>query len=229
MGRDRRRRGSEWRRGATVAVTAGLTFFVGALAAAATPEGKDAAAIQPGVPVATEDSPPAAPAPKLAPPPLLAAEAGWQMGFFGWLELDALYDSTQSFSESVLNNTIQRPRTIAGDNPRFQATAKDSRLGYKVVAPPFGSLKASAFLEADFFGVLPTTATQDQSYTYDSIRLRHYYAKLETPILDLLVGQTFDLYGWGGQGFFPSTPAFLGVMGEVFHRNVQLRLSKVVG
>ncbi|HVR01606.1 MAG TPA: hypothetical protein VMT47_05715 [Polyangia bacterium] len=150
------------------------------------------------------------------------------MGFFGWLELDALYDSTQSFSEAVLNNIIQQPHTIAGDNPRFQATVKDSRLGYKIAAPPFGSVRASAFFEADFFGVLPTTATQDQSYTYESIRLRHYYAKLETPVLDLLVGQTFDLYGWGGQGFFPSTPAFLGVMGEVFHRNVQLRLSKVI-
>jgi hypothetical protein len=42
------------------------------------------------------------------------------------------------------------------------------------------------------------------------------------------VGQTFDLYGWGAQGFFPSTPAFLGVMGEVFHRNVQARLSKTL-
>jgi hypothetical protein len=77
--------------------------------------------------------------------------------------------------------------------------------------------------------VQPTTVSQDQQYTYSSIRLRHYYAKLETPIVDLLAGQTFDLYGWGGNGFFPSTPAFLGVMGELFHRNVQLRLSKTFG
>src|SRR5204862_2249614 len=41
-------------------------------------------------------------------------------------------------------------------------------------------------------------------------------------------GQTFDLFGWGSYGFFPNTPAFLGVMGEVFHRNVQLRLSKSI-
>ncbi|HEX4406598.1 MAG TPA: hypothetical protein VH560_17285 [Polyangia bacterium] len=185
---------------------------------------------------APADAPPptpvidATPAPKTVPPaPLLSGEPGWQMGFFGFLELDAIWDSTQSFSETVLDNTIARPHTVAGDNARFQGTAKDSRLGYKIAAPPFGgSLKASAFMEADFFGIIPTTATQDQSYVYDTIRLRQYYAKLETPIVDLLVGQTFDLYGFGGQGFFPNTPAFLGVMGELFHRNVQLRLTKVI-
>jgi hypothetical protein len=221
------RRGNHWRRGTSVAVAATLTFM--AVAAAAAPEGEDTRAAQPLPPAKTEATPAPAPAAKTpAAAPLMAGEPGWQMGFYGWLELDALYDTTQSFSETVLNQTIARPNTIAGDNPRFQATPKDSRLGYKVVAPSFGSVKVSAQMEADFFGVQPPTATQDQTYTYAAIRLRQYYAKLETPVVDLLVGQTFDLYGWGGQGFFPSTPAFLGVMGELFHRNVQLRLSKVI-
>ncbi|MDB4983542.1 MAG: hypothetical protein JWM82_4294 [Myxococcales bacterium] len=190
---------------------------------------------------ATADAAKAAEAPKpveapkpeaakvVAPPPLLAGEPGWQFGFFGWAELDTMWDSTQSFTESVLNSPISRPHTIAGDNPRFQATGKDSRLGFKATAPPFNGMKASAYMESDFFGIIPTTASQDQSYTYASIRLRQYYAKLETPVLDILAGQTFDLFGWGAGGFFPNTPAFLGVMGEVFHRNVQLRLSKVLG
>jgi hypothetical protein len=232
MGKEFRRTGMDWRRGATVAVAAALSFFVGAGAIAATPDDHDAADAttdQPVVPVKAEEAPLPPPAPKpITPAPLLSGDPGWQMGFFGWLELDMLWDSTQSFSETVLDNTISRPHTIAGDNSRFQGTAKDSRIGYKIAAPPFGSMKTSAFFEADFFGIIPTTATQDQSYTYDTIRLRQYYAKLETPVLDLLVGQTFDLFGWGGQGFFPSTPAFLGVMGEVFHRNVQLRLSKTI-
>jgi hypothetical protein len=168
------------------------------------------------------------PAAPKAPAPLASNEPGWQFGFYGWVELDMLWDSTQSFSESVLNQNIARPNTIAGDNPRYQATAKDSRFGYKIAAPAFGALKVSGQFEADFFGTVPSNATQDQSYVYASIRLRQYFAKLETPVLDVLVGQTFDLFGWGGQGFFPNTPAFLGVMGEVFHRNVQLRLSKTL-
>jgi hypothetical protein len=251
MGEELGRNGSVWRRGAIAVAVSTVTFLSSAHAVAAKraaapvpdTEDDDAAAKPPAPPPApepvesVEEAPPApvvkekdAPPPPPGPssPPLLAGEPGWQMGFFGWLELDALYDTTQSFTESVLDNTIARPHTIAGDNPRFQGTAKDSRIGYKVVAPPFEGMRASAFMEADFFGIIPTTATQDQSYTYDAIRLRQYYARLETPVVDLLVGQTFDLYGWGGQGFFPSTPAFLGVMGEVFHRNVQLRVSKVI-
>jgi hypothetical protein len=174
--------------------------------------------------------PPVVPSPSVprAPAPLAAGEPGWQFGFYGWLELDALWDSTQSFNETILDQNIARPFTYAGDNPRFQGTVKDSRIGFKVAAPMYGSIKVSGQFEADFFGILPPTASLDQSATYSTIRLRHYFAKVETPVVDLLVGQTFDLYGWGGQGFFPSTPAFLGVMGEVFHRNVQLRLSKTI-
>ncbi|HXK17858.1 MAG TPA: hypothetical protein VNG33_08650, partial [Polyangiaceae bacterium] len=159
---------------------------------------------------------------------LQATEPGWQMAFSGFAELDAIADSTQSYSETTLNNNVSRPHTIAGDNPRFQVTPKDSRFGFKVSAPEFESMKASALLEVDFFGTVPSNATQDQSYANSSIRLRQYYTKLETPVVDLLVGQTNDLFGWGGAGFFPNTPAFLGVMGMVFHRNPQIRVSKVI-
>ena len=76
-------------------------------------------------------------------------------------------------------------------------TPKDSRFGFKVQALDFGGLKTWALLEVDFFGVVPSNATQDQSYGYSSIRMRQYYTKLETPFVDLLVGQTNDLYGWG--------------------------------
>ena len=243
MGDDLRGSGSHWRRSTTATVAITLTIFAARAFAAGkahkpevdVEEDAEAKAAPPAVPEAPPPAPeprPAAPAVAPAPrgpAPLRSGEPGWQMGFYGWLELDALWDSTQSFNETVLDQTIQRPNTYAGDNPRLQGTVKDSRIGFKVVAPNYGSIKASAQFEADFFGIQPTTASQDQTYTYSSIRLRHYYAKLETPVLDLMVGQYFDLYGWGGQGFFPSTPAFLGVMGEVFHRNVQLRVSKTIG
>jgi hypothetical protein len=233
MGDREGRRDGRGRRGVNVVAIATLSILTGLtanVAAAAPVEGPREPEAESAPPAKTE-SPPAptpSPAAKTPPPaPLSSGEPGWQMGFYGWVELDTIYDTTQSFSETVLNQNISRPNTIAGDNPRYQATPKDSRIGYKVAAPAFGDLKASAQMEADFFGVVPSNATQDQSYTYAGIRLRQYYAKLETPVVDLLVGQTFDLFGWGGQGFFPNTPHNLGVMGEVFHRNVQLRLSHV--
>jgi hypothetical protein len=160
---------------------------------------------------------------------LLSGEAGWKLAFFGWAEADAIYDTTQSFTDSVTNSTISRPNTIAGDNPRFQGSVRDSRIGLKAAAPTFEGMKATALMEADFFGLPSTAATQDQYYNASIIRLRQFYTKLETPVVDVLAGQTNDLFGWGGQGFFPSTPAFLGVLGEVFHRNPQLRLSKTLG
>jgi hypothetical protein len=206
----------------------GTTLLLSAAATGAA-EGDPARATQPTPPAAVVAAP-SLPLAEKAPPagaPLLAGEPGWQMTFYGWAEADVMRDSGQSFAEAVLNQPIARPVTYAGDNPRFQATAKDSRLGFKLTAPTFGSIRASAQLETDFFGPLPTTAAQDDAYTLDSIRMRLYFAKLETPFVDVLVGQTFDLFGWGGQGFLPHTAAF-GVMGQVFHRNPQLRLTKTL-
>jgi hypothetical protein len=200
-----------------------ISFAVGARAAEAdpAPPAREATAI------AAAPSLPRADAAPPAGAPLLAAEPGWQMTFYGWAEVDAMVDSGQSFGEAVLNQPIARPLTYAGDNPRFQATAKDSRLGFKVRAPSAGAIKLSAQFESDFFAPLPATATQDASYVFDAIRMRLYFATVETPVINVLVGQTFDLFGWGGQGYLPHTAAF-GVMGQVFHRNPQLRLSKIL-
>jgi hypothetical protein len=241
MGDDLRRSRSLWRRGTSATVAFTLTILSARAMADKrhdpTEQEKedtedDAKPPAPEPPPAVPNAPPppshATASAQRGPAPLAAGEPGWVFGFYGWVELDALWDSTQSFNDTILDQTIARPNTIAGDNPRFQGTVKDSRIGFKVGAPAYGSIKASAQFEADFFGLQPPTATQDQTYVYSAIRLRHYFATLKTPVLDLLVGQTFDLYGWGGQGFFPSTPAFLGVMGEVFHRNVQLRVSKTL-
>ena len=43
--------------------------------------------------------------------------------------------------------------------------------------------------------------------------------------LDLLAGQYHDLFAWGGAGFYPHSVAFLGIAGEVYHRNPQMRLT----
>jgi hypothetical protein len=209
---------------------AGFISAVPSAARAADPPATAPASTPASAPVPAPGGGDNQPLPQSAPSvTLLTSEPGWQLAFFGWAELDALYDTTQSFTDSVTNSTIARPNTIAGDNPRFQGTVRDSRIGLKANAPTFEGMKASAFMEADFFGLPSSTATTDQYYSASIIRLRHFYAKLETPVVDVLAGQTYDLYGWGGHGFFPSTPAFLGVLGELFHRNAQLRISKTVG
>jgi len=147
---------------------------------------------------------------------------------YGFVELDAMHDSTQSFSEAVVNNTIARPSTLAGDNPRTQITARNSRLGLKLTAPDAGCIKTSGLVEVDFFGNAPATAPEDAISTSPGLRMRHFYVKFETPLVDVLAGQYHDLFGWGGYGFYPNTVAYLGVPGEIYHRDPQLRISKHV-
>lgn len=152
----------------------------------------------------------------------------WQLTMYGYAALNAMYDSTQSFGPGIHNNLMQRPGTFAGDHDQFQMSVRDSRFGFKVGAPPAGDVKASATIEMDFNGLQPVEFTEHDRQVMNPIRMRHYYALVETPVLDVLAGQYFDVLGWGGKGFFPNTLAFLGLTGQVYHRQAQLRLSKTL-
>jgi hypothetical protein len=229
-------RGGRWALGAALLVGGGAAAHAqspavpaAAPSAAAQPAASAPAAPQAPAPPAAPPVPEAsAPAP-LPPAPAHAFEAaGVTASFYGFVELDLMHDSTQSFSEAIVNNTMARPSTLAGDNPRTQFSARDSRVGMKLVAPAHGAVKTSALVELDFFGNQPTPASEDATFSAPAVRLRHAYVKFETPIVDVLAGQTHDLFGWGGAGFYPNTVAFLGVPGEVYHRDAQLRLSKHV-
>jgi hypothetical protein len=153
----------------------------------------------------------------------------WNASIYGFIELDGIHDSTQSFSDGSNGGVVARRGTYAGDRGQTVATIKNSRVGLKFDAPEYHRVKGSALLEMDFFGVQPTDATQNDFYVLGTMRVRHAYMKLETPIVDVLAGQYHDLFGWGGSGFYPNTLAFLGVPGQIYHRNPQLRLSKSVG
>jgi len=138
-----------------------------------------------------------------------------------------MYDSTQSLNDSALNNTLARPHTYAGDNPRTQFTVRNSRLGLDLLAPTYGSIRTSGVVEMDFSGA-QASVTENDLFTSPILRLRHFYVKVESPAINVLVGQYHDLFAWGGAGFYPNTVAFLPVLGQVYHRNAQLRLSEVI-
>jgi hypothetical protein len=169
----------------------------------------------------------------VAPPAAAAAPAApadeWKLKPYGFVEVDAVHDSTQSFPEASLNLPIAARGTYLGDNAQTQFTAKNSRVGLDVGAPAFHRLKASGRINFDFFGIQPTEATDHDFYVLGTMRLRDAYLKLETPVVDVLVGQHPTLFGWGGAGFYPATVAFLGVVGQVYDREPQLRVSKRIG
>jgi hypothetical protein len=192
---------------------------------------KAPAADAPNSDASTATKPPAAEIAAATAPnpesPLTIHGGGWSASLYGFAELDIMADSTQSFVEGSLNNGVARPNTVAGDNPRVQFTARNSRIGFKIGAPDWGSIKTSAVFELDFFGEQPASLRQDAAYTSGPIRMRQFYAKMETPVVDVLAGQYHDLFAWGGAGFYPNSVAFLPLMGEIYHRNPQLRVSKI--
>jgi hypothetical protein len=160
--------------------------------------------------------------------PLRVEEGGWSVSLYGFAEIDAMYDSTRSFSDGVVNNTLARPHTYAGDNPQVQFTVRNSRFGFDMHAPDVGQIKTSGVLEMDFFGT-QASSTEGDLFANPVLRLRHFYVKVETPVFDVLAGQYHDLFGWGGAGFYPNSVAFLPLLGEIYHRNPQFRLSKILG
>jgi hypothetical protein len=154
--------------------------------------------------------------------------SGWDVTLYGYAALNVLQDSTQSFGPSAGNTILQRRGTVRGNNLQAQASARDSRLGMRLAAPAYGSIRGTVNLETDFNNTPPIEFTEANAVTNAGFRMRHYYMMIETPIIDILAGQYHDLFGWGGKGFYPSTLAFLGITGEVYHRQPQIRLSKTL-
>jgi hypothetical protein len=148
---------------------------------------------------------------------------------YGFAEFDAFWDSTQSFIDASSNGSIARPDVIpAGQNGQTQFTARNSRIGLKLEAAPYGDIQAAAQGELDFYANPNPGATEGAIYTNAPVRMRHYFLTLKDPIIDVLAGQYHDLFAWGGAGFYPNSVAFLALFGEVYHRNPQLRLGKTV-
>jgi hypothetical protein len=100
-------------------------------------------------------------------------------------------------------------------------------LGLFIGAPNFGSIKSSAQIELDFYGLVPTDARRHDSIVFGPLRVRHAFLKLETPAIDVIAGQYYDLFGWNGS-FYPATVGYLGVPAQIYHRNPQLRLEVTV-
>ncbi len=176
---------------------------------------------------------------------------GWKATFYGFIEFDAIRDSTQSFSDSVGNTPLLRsdgsypteipPGVIqpgvsyASTHPRALLTPRNTTFGFKMEPPEFARVKTAAIIEFDFFGNQPTnpysqtngnTPTTESSFLSSAApRMRHAYVEMNTPIVDVMAGQGYHLFGWQPL-FFPPTDSFLGVPNMVFDRRAQLRLTK---
>ena len=172
----------------------------------------------------------AAPASWFARPPLtiLVGEGSRQfkLTLFGFAEVDYIFDTTRSYNDAMGSSLVARKDTYEGNNSRSQFSMRNTRLGFAFESPMVGGVKPIAVLEADFFGHQDSPPTTSENTYFDSptFRVRHAYIKLANPYVDVLLGQTYDLFGW--QNFsYPCSLEFLGLPNQLFSRNPQLRLS----
>lgn len=185
---------------------------------------------------------PAIPAPGANPPtgswfdrPPLTLSIGegkqkWSVTFYGFVEADYIYDTTRSYNDYIGPSLVQHSYVYEGTVGRTQFSMRNTRLGFAFQAPQIGNLRPSALLEGDFFGNQTPPPTGSENAYYDSplFRIRHAYLKLEGGFVDVLAGQTYDLFGWQNY-FFPCSVEFLGLPNMLFSRNAQLRLSRTFG
>jgi hypothetical protein len=172
--------------------------------------------------------------------------------FYGQMKTDLVYDSTESFTDLAGNVLVARPANAplnppplplpsnipatyssnyAGQNPQVLASDRDSRFGFHLRAPETHGVRVSGLFEMDFFGggttSVPSGTSQSQYFSSAVPRLRHAYFRVETPVVDLLVGQYWHLFGW--QNFYhPGSVQAQGLVGELYSRDVQVRLSKTI-
>ncbi len=167
----------------------------------------------------------------------------WSTTLYGFVEADSIYDSTRSLNDSAGNSLIARAGSLNGDNSRWTFGARNSRLGFRIAAPETHGVRASAQVESDFLGtqlpvgngpyctgtscVNPAFGTEGAFLTNPTFRIRHMNLKLETPVVDILFGQYWQLFGWGS-GYQPNTVEIQGVPGEVYARTPQFRISKTL-
>jgi hypothetical protein len=148
-----------------------------------------------------------------------------KLSFFGYTQFDITTNSTQSCLEYCSNFLIAKKGTYRGDHPRTTIEDRDTRFGLRFAAPEEHGIRASGLIETDFYG--PIVSTEGSTYTNPVLRIRHSYFKLETPVVDLTIGQTGNLFGWGST-YLVLGGQFPGLPGQMYQRTPQLRVSKPI-
>lgn len=154
----------------------------------------------------------------------------WATTLFGFVQGDFMWHSTQSFNDFGSNFQVARPDTYAGSHNRFEGTIRDSRIGVRIQPPELSWLRSSALFELDLFGptgTIGSTVSENGFFVSPNLRVRHAYLKMETPVVDILFGQTWHLFGWQ-PSYFPAIVQWPGIVGELFSRTTQLRISKTI-
>ncbi|MHC4628965.1 MAG: DcaP family trimeric outer membrane transporter [Planctomycetota bacterium] len=151
--------------------------------------------------------------------PLLPVLSSLDIQLYGFLKLDAAYDTSQT-DDGNFAKWVERENTNRDDD-QFNMTANQSRFGIMISGPDGGAMKTSGRAEVDFYG--------GGSPNKAHLMMRHAYMKLDWPEerFNIIAGQTSDVIG-------PLVPATVNYTvawwtGNIGYRRPQIRLTKVLG
>jgi hypothetical protein len=209
---------------ALVAACAAAACLSYATAASAQP------APEPAETVPEQQTPEAPPAPTPPAPVEVPVTGKWAVTLYGFVQIDYIRDSTQSYNDLAGNAQVAREGGYAAEHPRMQFSGRDSRIGLKVKTPDMGSAKVTGTFETDFFGVAaaPQAGNSEGGFFGNpAFRIRHANIEIKSPAVDVLVGQSWQLMGWQPL-YFPATWEIPGLPGQLFSRSLQLRATKTI-
>lgn len=144
---------------------------------------------------------------------------------YGFVETDAIWDTTQGLGDVAGNAAIARPGTYAGEHGQATFGARNSRVGLRFGGLTYHDVKVSGQIEMDFLGNQPPGTSEAALFQNPTLRYRHANLKLETPVVDILAGQSWQLFGWQPLTQL-ATVQIQGVPGQVYSRAPQIRVSK---
>jgi len=171
---------------------------------------------------AQAQAPQPAPSPTPPPPPIPAAAAGetWKVAPYGIVFFNG-------FGNGGGTNNGDVPLWATGGPGSTGASARQSRLGFKVTGLSAAHGKLSGVMESDFFGGFPAIGNGDNMGV---VRLRLAHARLDWEHTSLLVGQDWMVFAPGN----PVSLACAGIPlmvagGNPWARLPQVRLERRLG
>jgi hypothetical protein len=159
-------------------------------------------------------------------PVVIFEKDGWNAQMSGFVELDAIFDSTRSVAEASGNAPVDLPTSSNGSHARSQFSLRNTRLGFSVQAPEVCAFTSKGVLEFDLLGYNPSPgATNSEAALFNSptLRLRHAYLQANSAGFQLLVGQYWQLFGWQ-PNYFMSTEQVAPIASMLYNRTAQIRV-----
>jgi len=142
-----------------------------------------------------------------APPPGYSTMMGkWVTTMYGFVQVDTVYDSNQSYNNWPFNEAPGNPSVMKGlsgaaasqfNSGRFGMDVNNSRIGFALSSPVYNGYKIRALLEMDFLANPGENLQTGPGYITNPIfRIRHFFFDVTTPSWgNVLMGQYWSLFG----------------------------------